>query len=169
MATSNANASVPPVEDAEPHAKGKNYDKAPVIPTMDNGSQEKEISQLRYSYRWRVTFPAPENSEIIPRKKFATLLLMIGQFWPSTVLNTWAEENNPQGLTNGKDLPYLRDDLEVYCPHLKRKNSLETSWNISSDVNLNTMKENHAFMTHLMANQIFINVMKLTTARRDLW
>eukprot|EP00957_Ditylum_brightwellii_P161980 12333236-Ditylum_brightwellii.AAC.1 len=94
---------------------------------------------------------------------------MIGQFWLSTVLNTWAEEDNSQGPANGKDLPYLQDDLKVYCPHFKGKNSLETLWNISSDVNLNTMKENRAFMTHLTANRICINVTKLTTARRDLW
>eukprot|EP00957_Ditylum_brightwellii_P046138 3500363-Ditylum_brightwellii.AAC.1 len=68
MATINTNASVPPAEDAEPHTRGKNYDKAPVTPTMDNGLQEKEISQLCYNYRWRVIFPTPENSEITPRK-----------------------------------------------------------------------------------------------------
>eukprot|EP00957_Ditylum_brightwellii_P119761 9137437-Ditylum_brightwellii.AAC.1 len=67
MATSNANTNVPPTEDAE--------------------CNEKES---------KVTFPAPENFEITPRKKFTTLLSMIGQFWPSTVLNTWAEEDNSQ-------------------------------------------------------------------------
>eukprot|EP00957_Ditylum_brightwellii_P046738 3547132-Ditylum_brightwellii.AAC.1 len=84
MATSNANTNVPPAEDAECHEKENKYEKIPVTPTMDNGSQEKEISQLRYNYRWRVTFPAPENFEITPRKKFVTLLSIIGQFWPST-------------------------------------------------------------------------------------
>eukprot|EP00957_Ditylum_brightwellii_P127625 9732853-Ditylum_brightwellii.AAC.1 len=31
------------------------------------------------------------------------------------------------------------------------------------------MKENRAFMMHLKVNRIFINVTKLTTAKRDLW
>eukprot|EP00957_Ditylum_brightwellii_P165506 12600347-Ditylum_brightwellii.AAC.1 len=99
---------------------------------MDNGPQEKNITQMRYNYRWRITFPALDDSEITPRKKFAMLLSMISQFWPSTVLNTWSEEDKLQGLTNGKDLLYLQNNFEVYCPHFKRKNSLETSWNISS-------------------------------------
>eukprot|EP00957_Ditylum_brightwellii_P162996 12411444-Ditylum_brightwellii.AAC.1 len=133
MAMSNANECVPPTEDAEPHAQPKTYDKVPVTPMMDNGPQDKDISQLRYNYRWRITFPAPDDSKVTPRKKFATLLSMIGQFWPSMVLNTWEEKDTSQGLTNGKDLPYLRNNLEVYCPHFKRKNSLETTWNISSD------------------------------------
>eukprot|EP00957_Ditylum_brightwellii_P060738 4611614-Ditylum_brightwellii.AAC.1 len=34
---------------------------------------------------------------------------------------------------------------------------------------LDTMKENRAFMTHLKVNRIFINMTKLTTAKRDLW
>eukprot|EP00957_Ditylum_brightwellii_P122358 9331495-Ditylum_brightwellii.AAC.1 len=67
---------------------------------MDNGPQKKSISQMRYNYRWRITFPVPDNTEITPRKKFATLLSMIGHFWPSTVLNTWAEDNQLQRLIN---------------------------------------------------------------------
>eukprot|EP00957_Ditylum_brightwellii_P149455 11381373-Ditylum_brightwellii.AAC.1 len=136
---------------------------------MDNGPQEKNLSQLCYNYMWRITFPAPKNLKIMPRNKFATLLSMIGQFWPATVLNAWKEEDDLQGLTNGQDLPYLCNNLDVYCSHFKRKNRLETSWNISSDVRLDMMKENCAFMTHLKVNRIFINVKKLTTAKRDLW
>eukprot|EP00957_Ditylum_brightwellii_P050162 3802941-Ditylum_brightwellii.AAC.1 len=93
MVTSNANESVPPAEDAESSPKGKTYDEGPVTPTMDNGPQEKSIPQMHYSYGWRITFPAPDNTKITPRKKFATLLSMIRQFWPSTVLNTWMEDN----------------------------------------------------------------------------
>eukprot|EP00957_Ditylum_brightwellii_P105540 8046041-Ditylum_brightwellii.AAC.2 len=29
---------------------------------MDNGPQEKSISQMRYNYRWRITFPAQDNT-----------------------------------------------------------------------------------------------------------
>eukprot|EP00957_Ditylum_brightwellii_P131017 9993745-Ditylum_brightwellii.AAC.1 len=85
---SNTNESVPPAEDAEPSPKTKFYDRVPVTPTMDNGPQEKNISQICYNYRWRITFPVLDDSKITPRKKFATLLSMIGQFWPSTILNT---------------------------------------------------------------------------------
>eukprot|EP00957_Ditylum_brightwellii_P134695 10268898-Ditylum_brightwellii.AAC.1 len=53
MATSNANKSVPPAEDTEPSPKGKNYDRVLVTPMMDNGPQEKPISQMCYNYRWR--------------------------------------------------------------------------------------------------------------------
>eukprot|EP00957_Ditylum_brightwellii_P148707 11321918-Ditylum_brightwellii.AAC.1 len=100
---------------------------------MDNGPKEKTISQWRYNYCWRLTFLAPENEDISPRKKFTTLLSMIGQSWPSTVLNTWLDEDLSQGLTNGKDLPYLRDNLVVYCPHVKRKTWLEMMWNLASE------------------------------------
>eukprot|EP00957_Ditylum_brightwellii_P138340 10544538-Ditylum_brightwellii.AAC.1 len=65
--------------------------------------------------------PSARQHRNYTKKKFAMLLSMIGQFWPSTVLNTWAEDNKSQGLTNGKDLPYLRNYLEVYCPHFKKK------------------------------------------------
>eukprot|EP00957_Ditylum_brightwellii_P080534 6126167-Ditylum_brightwellii.AAC.1 len=63
---------------------------------MDNGPQDKDISQLRYNYRWQITFPTPDDSKITPRKKFAALLSMIGQFWPSTALNTWEEKDTSQ-------------------------------------------------------------------------
>eukprot|EP00957_Ditylum_brightwellii_P104353 7948017-Ditylum_brightwellii.AAC.2 len=136
---------------------------------MDNGPKEKTISQWRYNYCWKLTFPAPENKDILPRKKFATLLSMIGQFWPLTVLNTWADADLLQGLTNGKDLPYLRDDLVVYCPHVKRKTRLETMWNLASEVTLQTMKKNRAFMQQLAVHKIFINVTTLTTVKREVW
>eukprot|EP00957_Ditylum_brightwellii_P035641 2702277-Ditylum_brightwellii.AAC.1 len=110
MAMSDANAIVPPAEDAKPSMLQKSYERAPVTPTMDNGPQEKPIRQKRYKYRWQITFPAPEDEDVIPRKKFATFLSMIGQFWPSTVLNAWANKDTSQGLTNSKDLPYLRND-----------------------------------------------------------
>eukprot|EP00957_Ditylum_brightwellii_P205284 15343182-Ditylum_brightwellii.AAC.2 len=169
MATSNANTSVPPSEDAKLFATGKTYDKALVTPTMDNGPQEKPISQMRYNYRWRITFPAQDDTEITPRTKFTMILSMIRQFWPSTVLNTWLDEDSLQGLTNGKHLLYLQNDLEVYCPHVKQKNRLKSSWNITSKVKLDTMKENRAFMRHLNVNNIFNNVTRLTTSKRDLW
>eukprot|EP00957_Ditylum_brightwellii_P024893 1882316-Ditylum_brightwellii.AAC.1 len=79
---------------------------------------------------------------------------MIGQFWPSTVLNTWSESDSLQDLTSGKDLSYLQHDLVVYCPHVKRKMRLETMWNLASEVTLEKMKENRAFMTHLKINRI---------------
>eukprot|EP00957_Ditylum_brightwellii_P131310 10014958-Ditylum_brightwellii.AAC.1 len=66
MTMSNANERVPLTEDAEPHVQPKNYDRVPVTPAMDNGPQDKDISQLQYNYRWRVTFPAPDNSKITP-------------------------------------------------------------------------------------------------------
>eukprot|EP00957_Ditylum_brightwellii_P205629 15344685-Ditylum_brightwellii.AAC.1 len=113
MVTSNSNESVPPAEDAQPSLKAKSYNRVLVTPTMDNGPQEKNFTQMCYNYRWRITFPVPDNAKITPRKKFATLLSMIGQFWPSTGLNTWLEEDESQGLTNRKDLPYLRNNLEV--------------------------------------------------------
>eukprot|EP00957_Ditylum_brightwellii_P082677 6286787-Ditylum_brightwellii.AAC.1 len=97
MAMSNANESMPPAGDAKPPGKEKSYAKTPVMPTMDNGPKEKLISQWRYNYRWRSTFPVPENKEILPRKKFATLLSMIVQFWPLSVLNTWSDEDSSQG------------------------------------------------------------------------
>eukprot|EP00957_Ditylum_brightwellii_P194540 14817812-Ditylum_brightwellii.AAC.1 len=53
------------------------HDKVPVTPIMDNGAQEKNMAQMRYNYSWRITFPAPDNTEITPRNKFATLLSMI--------------------------------------------------------------------------------------------
>eukprot|EP00957_Ditylum_brightwellii_P211476 15366210-Ditylum_brightwellii.AAC.1 len=68
MAMSNANESVPPAEDTEPSLAAKSYDRVLVTPTMDNGSQEKNISQMRYNYRCKITFPALDNSEITPRK-----------------------------------------------------------------------------------------------------
>eukprot|EP00957_Ditylum_brightwellii_P211727 15366516-Ditylum_brightwellii.AAC.1 len=169
MVKSNANESVPPTEDAEPSLKAKSYKRVLVTPTMDNGPQEKNITQMHYKYRWRISFPAPDDAKITPGKKFTTLLSMIGQFWPSMVLNTWSEKDDSLGITNGKDLPYLQNDLEVYCPHFKRRNGLETSWNISSKVRLDMMKENCAFMQHLRTNHIFINATKLTMGKRDLW
>eukprot|EP00957_Ditylum_brightwellii_P027261 2061407-Ditylum_brightwellii.AAC.1 len=81
---SNANERVPLTKDSEPHVQPKTYDRAPVTPTMHNGPQDKGISQLRYNYRWQITFLALDDSKITPRKKFATFLSMIGQFWPST-------------------------------------------------------------------------------------
>eukprot|EP00957_Ditylum_brightwellii_P054883 4160117-Ditylum_brightwellii.AAC.1 len=136
---------------------------------MDNGPEQKLVQQKWFTYRWRLTFPAPDNEDITPRKKFATLLSMMGQFWPLAVLNTWLVTNSLQGLSNGKDLPYLRNNLFVYCPHVKHKNRLEAMWYLSSDVKLETMKENRAFMQHLKTHHIFINVTTLTTAERDLW
>eukprot|EP00957_Ditylum_brightwellii_P107270 8185375-Ditylum_brightwellii.AAC.1 len=103
MATSNANGSVPPANLA-PSLPTKSYHRVPMTPTMDNGPQEKNLLQLCYNYRRRITFPAPESSKITPRNKFVILLSMIGQFWPATVLNAWKEEDNLQGLTNGQDL-----------------------------------------------------------------
>eukprot|EP00957_Ditylum_brightwellii_P045218 3427574-Ditylum_brightwellii.AAC.1 len=131
MATCNANESVPPTGGDWPHEREKLYAKAPVMPTMDNGPNKKMISQWRYNYCWRLTFPVPENKDISPRKKFATLLSMIGQFLPLTVLNTWADADLLQGLTNGKYLPYVRDNLVAYCSHIKKKTRLETMWNLA--------------------------------------
>eukprot|EP00957_Ditylum_brightwellii_P157344 11975824-Ditylum_brightwellii.AAC.1 len=142
MATSSAKESMPPAGDAKPLAQEKSYAKALVMPTMDNSLQEKPISQSRYNYRWRLTFPAPKNEDISLRKKIATLLSMIGQFWPSTVLNTWSAEDSLQSLTNSKDLLYLQNNLVVYFPHVKRKTRLETMWNLSSEATLEKMKEN---------------------------
>eukprot|EP00957_Ditylum_brightwellii_P138785 10578978-Ditylum_brightwellii.AAC.2 len=132
------------------------------MPTMDNYPQEKIISQSRYNCRWHLSFPVPANKDILPRKKFATLSSMIGQFWPSTILNTWFDSDSLQGLTNRKDLPYLQNNLVVYCPRVKRKTRLETMWNLASEVPLEQMKENRAFMSHLEINKIFINVTTLT-------
>eukprot|EP00957_Ditylum_brightwellii_P042007 3180742-Ditylum_brightwellii.AAC.1 len=68
MATSNTKERVPPAGDVKPLAQEKLYAKAPVMPTMDNGLQEKPFSQGRHNYRWRLTFPAPENEDILPRR-----------------------------------------------------------------------------------------------------
>eukprot|EP00957_Ditylum_brightwellii_P133749 10197963-Ditylum_brightwellii.AAC.1 len=38
---------------------------------MDNGPEQKQIQQKRFTYRWRLTFPAPENEDITPRKILA--------------------------------------------------------------------------------------------------
>eukprot|EP00957_Ditylum_brightwellii_P018931 1423637-Ditylum_brightwellii.AAC.1 len=43
------------------------------------------------------------------------------------------------------------------------------SWNITSEVKLDAIKENKAFMRHFNSNNIFINVTRLTVAKRDLW
>eukprot|EP00957_Ditylum_brightwellii_P110759 8448236-Ditylum_brightwellii.AAC.1 len=59
MATSSTKESVPPAGDVKPLAQEKLYAKALVMPTMDNGPQEKPISQSRYNYRWILTFPVP--------------------------------------------------------------------------------------------------------------
>eukprot|EP00957_Ditylum_brightwellii_P187289 14264121-Ditylum_brightwellii.AAC.1 len=72
MVTSNANESVPPAKDVKTSLKGKSYNRVPVTPTMDNGPQEKNITQMCNNYRWRITFPVTDDSEITPRKKVAT-------------------------------------------------------------------------------------------------
>eukprot|EP00957_Ditylum_brightwellii_P201675 15326696-Ditylum_brightwellii.AAC.5 len=169
MVTSNTKESVPPAEDAKPLAWKKTYAKALVMPTMGNGQKEKTISQRRYNYRWYLMFPVRENKDILPRRKFATLLSMIGQFWSSTVLNIWSKSDMSQGLMNGKDLPYLHNNLVVYCPHVKRITRLEMIWNLASEMALEKMKENRTFITHLKVNSIFINVTMLRTTERELW
>eukprot|EP00957_Ditylum_brightwellii_P172164 13106600-Ditylum_brightwellii.AAC.1 len=68
MVMSNANESVTPAEYAEPSLKAKSYDRNLVAPTMDNCPQEKNITQMRYNYRWRITFPVLDDSEIAPGK-----------------------------------------------------------------------------------------------------
>eukprot|EP00957_Ditylum_brightwellii_P110049 8394293-Ditylum_brightwellii.AAC.1 len=160
---------LPPSADAKQAKSEKIYDTTPVTQTMDNGPEQKPVQQRRFTYRWRLTFPTPENKDITPRKKFAMLLLMMGQFWPSTLLNMWSVTDSLQGLSNGKDLPYLRNNLVVYCPHVKQRNCLETILHLSLGVKLETMKENRAFMQHLQTHRIFINVTALTMAERDIW
>eukprot|EP00957_Ditylum_brightwellii_P005428 414616-Ditylum_brightwellii.AAC.1 len=46
---------------------------------------------------------------------------------------------------------------------------LETMWNLDSEITLEKMKENRAFMSHLEINKIFINVTTLTTVVREVW
>eukprot|EP00957_Ditylum_brightwellii_P002797 215117-Ditylum_brightwellii.AAC.1 len=169
MVTSSTKESVPPAGDVKPLAQEKSYAKAPVMPTIDNGLQEKLISQSRHNYRWRLTFPVPKNEDILPRRKFTTLLSMIGQFWPSTVLNTWSAEDLLQSLMDGKDLPYLQNDLVLYFPHVKRKTRLETMWNLSPETTLEKMKENRPFIKHLEVNRIFINMTMLMTVVQEVW
>eukprot|EP00957_Ditylum_brightwellii_P158431 12058593-Ditylum_brightwellii.AAC.1 len=130
MVTSIAKEYVPPSADTKLASSDKKYDNAPVTHTMNSGLEHKSIQQKWFTYRWRLTFPAPENEDITPRKKFAMLLSMMGQFWPLTVLNTWSVNYSSQGLSNGKDLPYLKYDLVIYCPHVKQKNLLETMWHL---------------------------------------
>eukprot|EP00957_Ditylum_brightwellii_P101394 7727209-Ditylum_brightwellii.AAC.1 len=71
---------------------------------MDNSPEDKPIKQTRHNYMWRITFPVPENKDVTPRTKLAALLSMLGQYWPTTVLNSQSEDDSAQSLTNGKDL-----------------------------------------------------------------
>eukprot|EP00957_Ditylum_brightwellii_P035766 2711941-Ditylum_brightwellii.AAC.1 len=67
MAMHSAHKSVPPTGDAKPLDGEALYAKMLVMPTVDNGLHEKTISQSRYNYRWRLTFLAPKNDDILPR------------------------------------------------------------------------------------------------------
>eukprot|EP00957_Ditylum_brightwellii_P123600 9423158-Ditylum_brightwellii.AAC.1 len=64
MAKSVANNCVPSFGEGQRTEQEKNYRRAPVTPTMDNDPEEKPISQTRYNYRWRITFPTPENQKM---------------------------------------------------------------------------------------------------------
>eukprot|EP00957_Ditylum_brightwellii_P063152 4793671-Ditylum_brightwellii.AAC.1 len=59
----------------------------------------------------KVAFTVPEDADICPCKKFALLLSLIIQQYPSTILQPWNHEERGRVITAGEDLPYEKEQL----------------------------------------------------------
>eukprot|EP00957_Ditylum_brightwellii_P095038 7237686-Ditylum_brightwellii.AAC.1 len=58
----------------------------------------------------------PERADICPREKFAMLLSLIIQQYPSTILQPWNHEEHSRVITAGEDLPYEKEQLNAFAP-----------------------------------------------------
>jgi hypothetical protein len=166
MAMSSATG-VPPAEESDP-ASYVTRNQVPNLPAMDNTNQEDKLQSTQHTYRWKVSFPAPSDKVVAPRSKFAPFLSMITSQWPTTTLNPW-EPTSKQVITTGVDLPYEKKDLIIYIPHDRRKQRLESSWHITSEVLLHEMKANPVFMKHLKVNNIFVNATNVQSKSSEIY
>eukprot|EP00957_Ditylum_brightwellii_P040124 3036302-Ditylum_brightwellii.AAC.1 len=62
MAMNSVNTSVPPTGATEPPSVTKTYDKAPIMPRMDNGPVETELYARRHNCRWQDNYGHPQCS-----------------------------------------------------------------------------------------------------------
>eukprot|EP00957_Ditylum_brightwellii_P170082 12946369-Ditylum_brightwellii.AAC.1 len=98
----------------------------------------------RWAHRCAITFTIDKNKAVNPREKIAALFSMIVQQCPNTVLEEWDEKSKKQSITNGEDIPRMKEDLLQYVPHERRNGQLTVQWNITSETKFSAMNENPA-------------------------
>eukprot|EP00957_Ditylum_brightwellii_P182235 13883690-Ditylum_brightwellii.AAC.1 len=64
----------------------------------------------------------PNNGNILPQEKFATLLSLIIAKFPMTMLKEWegTEKDQYQSIMSGQGLTHRKQQLEKYCPHHRK-------------------------------------------------
>eukprot|EP00957_Ditylum_brightwellii_P140021 10669411-Ditylum_brightwellii.AAC.1 len=87
---------------------------------------------------------------------------VIVQQCPNTVLEEWDVKSKKQSITNGEDIPTLKEDLLRYVPHERRNGCLTAQWNITSETKFSKMKENPVIVHHLNCFKVFINATNIT-------
>eukprot|EP00957_Ditylum_brightwellii_P068805 5222987-Ditylum_brightwellii.AAC.1 len=74
----------------------------------------------------------------------------------------WDMDNKKQSITNGEDIPTLKEDILRYVPHEQRNGRLTAQWNITSETKFSAMKENPTIVHHLNCFKVFINATNIT-------
>eukprot|EP00957_Ditylum_brightwellii_P006289 477174-Ditylum_brightwellii.AAC.1 len=71
---------------------------------MDQPEKDQNLKTLVNTYHTKLSFVLNERDTLCPRSKFATLLAVIIQQFPSMVLEKWNKQEMGQVITTGEDL-----------------------------------------------------------------
>eukprot|EP00957_Ditylum_brightwellii_P049716 3770213-Ditylum_brightwellii.AAC.1 len=100
------------------------------------------------------------HEDIKPREKFAPLLSLLVQRFPSLTLEEWGstEQDCSQSITLGANLPFERKFLKKYCPHKRNKTQLVTQWLLTSQATFYEIKQDLCIASHLEQYRIYMNL-----------
>eukprot|EP00957_Ditylum_brightwellii_P024761 1871081-Ditylum_brightwellii.AAC.1 len=66
---------------------------------------------------------------------------MIQQF-PAMTLEPWKQGTGGRAITAGKDLPFEKESLGLYCLHSRKNRKLTTQWRLQCDTRFYYIKTN---------------------------
>eukprot|EP00957_Ditylum_brightwellii_P007816 591983-Ditylum_brightwellii.AAC.1 len=67
----------------------ENLAKTPRIPPLEKPPPKEKHETMIHKFRVKIAFTVSESEDICPREKFAMLLSLIIQQYPSTILQLW--------------------------------------------------------------------------------
>eukprot|EP00957_Ditylum_brightwellii_P195504 14895961-Ditylum_brightwellii.AAC.1 len=69
-----------------------------------------------------IFFNFPEQTEIAPRSKMTSILLVIITHYAGTILEEWDFATKTQAIASGEDFLHDKDNLELYSQHDMKNN-----------------------------------------------
>eukprot|EP00957_Ditylum_brightwellii_P043209 3274663-Ditylum_brightwellii.AAC.1 len=83
--------------------------------------------------------------------------------YKDTLLEQWDAEvaEQVQSIIARADIPYEREKLSVYCPHVRRNTRLDSQWRLNSTACYYDIKTNYAILNHLKKHGIYMNTTEI--------